>query len=77
MKNGMRCQGMLFIATQNTNMALFHFLEIAWDWVNQKMYWVDECLGVIEFYDPSTKWRTMLIAGLPDPYGIVVDPTTG
>lgn len=51
---------------------------LAWDWVNQKLYWTDYCDDDIEIYDPSTGVRRVLFdVGLTEPYAIVVDPTTG
>ena len=51
---------------------------IAWDWVNQKLYWTDYCDDDIEIYDPVTRVRRVLFdVGLSAPYAIVVDPTTG
>ena len=51
---------------------------IAWDWVNQKLYWTDYCDDDIEVYDPVTSVQRVLFdVGLSEPYAIVVDPTTG
>ena len=51
---------------------------LAWDWVNQKLYWTDNCDDDIEVYDPSTQVRRVLYdVDLSQPYAIVVDPTTG
>ena len=51
---------------------------LAWDWVNQKLYWTDYCDDDIEVYDPVTGARRVLFdVGLSAPYAIVVDPTTG
>lgn len=51
---------------------------LAWDWVNQKLYWTDYCDDDIEVYDPVTRVRRVLFdVGLTEPYAIVVDPTTG
>ena len=44
------------------------------------MYWTDACDRDIEVYDPATTYRRVLFnstAGLRNPRGIVVDPTTG
>ena len=51
---------------------------IAWDWINEKLYWTDECDNVIEVYDPSSGHRKTLISTgtNTDPRGIVVDPGT-
>lgn len=50
---------------------------LAWDWINQKLYWTDYCYRHLEVYDPSTQDRNVLFNGLSSPRGIVVDPTTG
>jgi len=52
---------------------------LAWDWVNQKMYWTDECNDQIEVYDPSTSTRKVLIetGTNSNPRAIVVDPVNG
>lgn len=51
---------------------------LAWDWVNQKIYWTDYCDDEIEVYDTITSYRRVLFdTGLSSPYAIVVDPTTG
>ena len=51
---------------------------LAWDWINQKIYWTDYCDDEIEVYDPLTSYRRVLFdTGLSNPYAIVVDPTTG
>ena len=50
--------------------------DIAWDWVNEKLYWTDECYNRIEVYDPKTANRKVLIetGSNSNPRGIVVDP---
>ena len=48
--------------------------------MNKKLYWTDRCLSNIEVYDPTTEHRRTLFnstAGIRNPHGIVVDPTTG
>ncbi len=51
---------------------------LAWDWVNQKLYWIDNIDDDIEVYDPSSQVRRVLFdVDLADPSAIVVDPTTG
>lgn len=56
----------------------FHSDGLAWDWLNQKLYWTDYCDDDIEVYDPSTQVRRVLFdVGLSEPRTIVVDPTTG
>lgn len=51
---------------------------LAWDWVNEKLYWTDGCDDDIEVFDPKTGYRKVLIQTGPDsnPRGIVLDPTT-
>jgi DNA-binding beta-propeller fold protein YncE len=50
---------------------------LAWDWINEKLYWTDYCQDDIEVYDPTTGYRAVLFnTGLIEPHAIVVDPTT-
>ena len=51
---------------------------IAWDWVNEKLYWTDHCKKDIEFYDPNNAKRDILIdtGSGTFPRDIVVDPST-
>ena len=51
---------------------------LAWDWVNEKLYWTDPCDDDIEVFDPATGYRKILIetGSGSDPRGIVLDPTT-
>ena len=50
---------------------------LAWDWINEKMYWTDYCDQDIEVYDPIMDYRIILInTNLSEPHAIVVDPTT-
>ena len=50
---------------------------LAWDWVNEKIYWTDYCQDEIEVYDPQSGSRTVLFnTDLIEPHAIVVDPTT-
>ena len=54
---------------------LLHAEDIAWDWVNQKLYWTDTVNDTIKVYDPI---RNILIntgAG-SQPRAIIVDPST-
>ena len=53
--------------------------DLAWDWVNQKLYWSDYCDDDIEVYDPNTAHRRVLIdtGANTNPSGIVVDPARG
>ena len=58
--------------------SLFFTDDLAWDWINQKLYWTDACTVRIEVYDPLNDYRTVLIyTGLSAPRGIVVDPLYG
>ena len=52
---------------------------IAWDWINEKLYWTDTCNDVIEVYDPATGYRRVLLytGTNSNNRDIVVDPTTG
>lgn len=50
---------------------------LAWDWINEKLYWTDYCDQDIEVYDPITNYRTVLFnTNISEPHTIVVDPTT-
>lgn len=52
---------------------------IAWDWINEKLYWTDYCADTIEVYDPATSYRRVLLytGTSTNNKDIVVDPTTG
>ena len=51
---------------------------IAWDWINEKLYWTDACKNTIEVYDPASGYRRILFySETSDNRDIVVDPTTG
>ncbi len=52
---------------------------LAWDWVNEKLYWCDACVRDIEVFDPKTGYRKVLIdTGTGSaPRDIVLDPSTG
>lgn len=55
-------------------------VDVAWDWVNQKLYWTDPCASDIEVFDPTTTYRGVLYSaadGIHNPAGMVIDPTTG
>ena len=57
---------------------VLHTDDLAWDWVNQKLYWTDACNDRIEVYDPLNGYRRALIyTGLSAPRGIVADPLYG
>ena len=51
---------------------------VAWDWVNNKLYWTDAGHNTIEVYDQATEQRMTLInvGRVSIPRGLVVDPTT-
>ena len=50
---------------------------LAWDWVNEKLYWTDYCQDRIEVYDPATLHRRVLLTTGTNPFAIKVDPGTG
>jgi DNA-binding beta-propeller fold protein YncE len=50
---------------------------LAWDWINEKLYWTDYCQDEIEVYDPVSNYRRVLLSTGTSPYSIVVDPGTG
>lgn len=50
---------------------------LAWDWINEKLYWTDYCQDEIEVYDPVSNYRSVLLQTGTSPYSIVVDPGTG
>ena len=55
-----------------------HLDGLAWDWVNEKLYWTDECNNHIKAYDPRTGNVTLLLetGATTNPRSIVVDPAT-
>lgn len=60
------------------DMLMHNAAGLAWDWINQKLYWTDNCDDDIEVYDPLTQARKILFdVGLNQPHAIVVDPVTG
>ena len=48
--------------------------DIAWDWINEKLYFTDACANELEVYDSKSGNRRVLIEGLENAHGIVVDP---
>ena len=52
---------------------------LAWDWVNQKLYWADQYYNRIEVLDLSTNSRKLLFAtGVnSNPRNIIVIPAHG
>ena len=51
---------------------------LAWDWINEKLYWTDPEDVEIEVYDPATDHRRSLLSTgtFSVPRGLAVDPTT-
>ena len=52
---------------------------LAWDWINEKLYWTNPDNKTIEVYDPNTTYRKVLANTGPEssPRAIVVDPSKG
>ena len=52
--------------------------NIAWDWINQKLYWTDRVNDTIKVYDPIKDIQKILVnTGTgSQPRAIVVDPST-
>ena len=66
---------------QNTLTTLHNFLHpcvgnIAWDWINSKLYWTDTAQQEIEVYDFINSHRRVIIftGNTSRPFSIVVDP---
>ena len=53
-------------------------VDIAWDWVNRKLYWTEYCIHHIYVYDETNNAKIALIdtGSGTEPRGIIVDPTT-
>ncbi len=53
--------------------------RLAWDWINQKLYWTNSNLRKIEVYDPVTEYRKVLLntGSNTNPLDIVLDPNNG
>ena len=55
--------------------------SLAWDWINEKLYWTDSHLTRIEVYDPNTDHRKLLFGSdsftSSSPSDIVLDPNNG
>ena len=50
---------------------------LAWDWINDKLYWTDATMDEIVVYDVNRRYKAILFnTGLSYPAVIVVDPTT-
>ena len=60
------------------NTITYYFIAegLAWDWVNEMLYWSDACNDDIEVYDPKTGYRRELIhtGSTSNPRQIVLDP---
>jgi low density lipoprotein receptor-related protein 5/6 len=52
---------------------------LAWDWINEKLYWTDSNLRKIEVFDPDTEDRKLLFdTGVStNPADLVLDPING
>ena len=52
---------------------------LAWDWINEKLYWTDSNLRKIEVYDPVTEDRKLLFntGSNTNPADIILDPING
>ncbi len=52
---------------------------LAWDWINEKLYWADASTDRIEVYDPTTRDRKVLFntGSNTNPADIIVDPNNG
>lgn len=52
--------------------------QVAWDWINKKLYWVDTSKKTLEVIDPATGFRRVLLspgeAMISKPRGLTVDP---
>ena len=50
---------------------------LAWDWINDKLYWTDYTMDEIVVYDVNRQYKAVLFnTGLSSPNVIVVDPTS-
>ena len=60
------------------NCNLFPIENIAWDWVNQKLYWTDKDNDTVKVYDPVRDIQKVLVntGSGSQPRAIVVDPST-
>ena len=52
---------------------------LAWDWINEKLYWADASTRRIEVYDPSSTNRKVLFntGSNTNPADLIVDPNNG
>ena len=53
--------------------------DIAWDWINDKLYWTDFLEQEIEVYDFNNAYRRVILytGSTSSPLGIAVDPQNG
>ena len=52
--------------------------SLAWDWINEKLYWTDSRLDKLEVFDPGTGNRTLLFTfDNTHPQDMVLDPMNG
>lgn len=47
------------------------------DWLGQHVYWTNAKKGTIELCDYGGHNRKVIVSGLGDPRGIVIDPRNG
>jgi len=77
---GIGCSGKVITLCHSRVYCLMHKPVtdgLAWDWINEVVYWTDYCHDEIEVYDVSSRNRVVLInTGLVEPHDIVVDPRT-
>ena len=52
---------------------------LCWDWINQKLYWLDTAKQTIEVMDPVTRYRKTLIQlnGTAKPSSMALYPPFG
>jgi len=52
---------------------------IAWDWINENLYWTDSGTNKIEVYNPQSGIRKLLIetGSNSNPADITLDPNNG
>ena len=59
------------------NLILFLFIDdIAWDWINQKLYWTDRVSETIKVHDPVRNVQKILINTGAGSRPRFVDPST-
>ena len=67
---------------RSTSFVVFIYAEgLAWDWINEKLYWTDSVHLNIEVFDPATGYRKVLFtlgsSSTTFPSDIVLDPNNG